>query len=73
MRRKVACTSYISGRSGRGHCWKQATTHHRRAPATWINILVDKIVDDHVKKSENPPIIDDLKLFASILGKGINE
>jgi len=64
MRRKVACTSCIGGRSGRVYRWKQATTHHRRAPATWINILVDKIVDDHVKKSENPSIIDDFKLFA---------
>jgi len=64
MRRKVACTSYISGRFRKGHRWKQATTHHPRAPATGMNILVDKIVDEHVDESKNHPIIDDLKLFA---------
>jgi hypothetical protein len=49
--RNVAWISSIGGRSRRRHCWKQATTHHPGAPATGTNILVDKIVDDHVDKS----------------------
>jgi hypothetical protein len=48
-------------------------THHRRAPATGINKLVDKIVDERVDKSQKPSIIDAFKLFALILGKGIHE
>jgi hypothetical protein len=69
----VARPSSAGGRSRRGHCWKQATTHLRRAPATGINKLVDKIVDDHVDESKKPSIIDDFKLFALILGRRIHE
>jgi hypothetical protein len=29
-----------------------------------MNILVDKVVDDHVDESQKPSIIDDFKLFA---------
>jgi len=48
-------------------------THLRRTPATGINKLVDKIVDDHVDESQKPSIIADFKLFALILGKQIHE
>jgi hypothetical protein len=48
-------------------------THLWRAPATGINILVDKIVDDHVDESQKPSIIDAFKLFALILGRRIHE
>jgi hypothetical protein len=69
----VARLSSAGGHSRRFVCWKQATTHLGRAPATGINKLVDKIVDDHVDESQKPSIIADLKLFASILGKQIHE
>ena len=39
-------------------------THLRRALVTGMNILVDKIVDDHVDESQKPSIIDDFTLFA---------